>query len=443
MARRDERTRWVSYLRVSTVEQAEKELSLTAQRRSTEEFSARHGAVVDHHYVELGASGTDTHRTVFNGLLGDALRPGSTISTIVVHHTSRFTRDATHARIVKKELRRAGVRVLSVTQELTEGPMGMLMEGFFECIDQYESELNGLRTSAAMREAVRQGFYPGGRAPYGYCKVAVEVRAGRNPRYKLAVLPSEAEILRTMYRLYITGSGAMKVAEALNELGFRTRTGNLWDKGAVIQTLRQSAAGGVVQWGVRHHGQLRPPSEWITLTVEPIVDAKSYALVKELCEQRRPTELPGRAAAKPRVLTGLARCGLCGASYQLETSGKSRDGVTYEYCYYNCRTTLRAGKKACPGFRMRTEELDGAVLEKIADVVCTPERAEQLARRHNWPPTAEVVNAWRNFILRDQDVGRTYVLQLIARIEVHGERIVITPKEPGGRQELATPTAPT
>jgi hypothetical protein len=34
--------------------------------------------------------------------------------------------------------------------------------------------------------------------------------------------------------------------------------------------------------------------------------------VKKLCEQRRPTERPGRASAKPRVLTGLARCGLCG-----------------------------------------------------------------------------------------------------------------------------------
>jgi hypothetical protein len=42
MAKRTERTCWVSYLRVSTVEQAEKELSLTEQRRSGEEFAARH-----------------------------------------------------------------------------------------------------------------------------------------------------------------------------------------------------------------------------------------------------------------------------------------------------------------------------------------------------------------------------------------------------------------
>lgn len=148
MAKRADRTRWVSYLGVSTVEQAEKEMSQTAQRRAEEEFAARHDAVIDHHYVEPGASGTDMHRIVWNELLGDALRPGSTTAVIVVHHTSRFTLDATHARVVKKELRRAGVRVLSVTQELTEDPMGSLMQSFFECIDQYQSEVNGQRTAA-------------------------------------------------------------------------------------------------------------------------------------------------------------------------------------------------------------------------------------------------------------------------------------------------------
>ena len=148
MAKRADRTRWVSYLGVSTVEQAEKEMSQTAQRRAEEEFAARHDAVIDRHYVEPGASGTDMHRIVWNELLGDALRPGSTTAVIVVHHTSRFTLDATHARVVKKELRRAGVRVLSVTQELTEDPMGSLMQSFFECIDQYQSEVNRQRTAA-------------------------------------------------------------------------------------------------------------------------------------------------------------------------------------------------------------------------------------------------------------------------------------------------------
>jgi hypothetical protein len=60
---RAERARWVSYLRVSTVEQAEKELSLTAQRHYAEEFAARHDTVIDHHYVEPGASCGSTPST--------------------------------------------------------------------------------------------------------------------------------------------------------------------------------------------------------------------------------------------------------------------------------------------------------------------------------------------------------------------------------------------
>jgi len=76
-------------------------------------------------------------------------------------------------------------------------------------------------------------------------------------------------------------------------------------------------------------------------------------------------------------------------------------------------------------------------LAAIADVVCTPERAGRLARRHQWPPAAEVIAAWQNFILRDHDISRTYALQLIVHVDVHGERLVITPKEPGGRKKFA------
>ena len=44
-------------------------------------------------------------------------------------------------------------------------------------------------------------------------------------------------------------------------------------------------------------------------------------------------------------------------------------------------------------------------------------------------------SSWRNFILRDHDIGRTYALQMIDHGDVHREHIVITPKGPGGRKE--------
>ena len=83
------------------------------------------------------------------------------------------------------------------------------MEGFFECIDQYESELNGLRTSAAMAEAVRQGFFPGSRPPFGFRSRAVTIREGI-VRHVLEPDESEAEIVREIFRLYIT-HGASRI----------------------------------------------------------------------------------------------------------------------------------------------------------------------------------------------------------------------------------------
>lgn len=135
----DKRSEWVGYLRVSTPEQAGRDLSLPAQRRAVEEYAARSGRTLSRMYVEQGCSGTHMNRRAFREMLEDVFRPGSEVGTIVVHHTSRFTRNATEARVVKEKFRREGVRVVSVCQETNDDPVGQLIEGIFECIDQYES----------------------------------------------------------------------------------------------------------------------------------------------------------------------------------------------------------------------------------------------------------------------------------------------------------------
>jgi site-specific DNA recombinase len=80
---------WVSYLRVSTPEQAERELSLPAQRHAPQEYAMRHGADIAREYVETGSSGLNPHRPVFRRMLEDALRPDGDIGVIVVHPCRR------------------------------------------------------------------------------------------------------------------------------------------------------------------------------------------------------------------------------------------------------------------------------------------------------------------------------------------------------------------
>ena len=94
MSKVEPRIAWVSYLRVSTAEQAERDLSLPAQRRAVEDYATRNGQSIFREYIEEGCSGTHMNRKAFRQMLEDVFRPGSDIGTIVVHHTSRFTRNA-------------------------------------------------------------------------------------------------------------------------------------------------------------------------------------------------------------------------------------------------------------------------------------------------------------------------------------------------------------
>ncbi len=438
------RDTWVRYLRVSTPEQAAKDLSLPAQREAVTEYARRSGQEIAREYLESGCSGTDINRKAFRQMLEDVLRPGSDIGTIVVHHTSRFTRNATQARVVKEQLRKKGVKVVSVCQELNDDPIGQLIEGIFECIDQYESEVNGMRTAAAMREAVRQGFFPGAIPPYGFKAEKVEVRPGL-VRSVLVVNHDEAAVVRELFRLYVANNGAKSVARTLNQRGSLYRNGKPWSKDLVLRVLEEPAIAGTYWWGKREPKTRRKkdPSEWLPLKVDSIVDSGLHSLAQRLRDQREPSRNPGQSPPAPMLLRGLVECAKCKGSYTLESSGKRVNGEVYTYRYYNCRTSCRVGKEACEGGRIPAETLDNAVLEFIAAIVCTKERCSfllacrQSSRR---PPTAapqpiaegtieSFREAWSATIREDPVVARNYLFQLIERIEVDENRIFVIPKD--------------
>jgi site-specific DNA recombinase len=262
-------------------------------------IAARHGRTISREYVEAGCSGTSANRKAFREMLEDVFRPGSDVGTVVVHHMSRFTRNATEARVVKEKLRKEGVRVVAVCQETNDDPIGKLIEGVFECIDQYESEVNGMRTSAAMREAVRQGYFPGSGAPFGFSSKKVEIR----PNVLRSVLirdEKEAAIVRQLFHLYVAGNGAKSVAQALNERGLLYRRGKAWSKDLVLHVLDEPAVAGTYYWGQwsAKRKNWRNESEWLPLRVEPLVESSLYELAMKLRMDREPIRNPGRPASR-------------------------------------------------------------------------------------------------------------------------------------------------
>src|SRR5215813_10590296 len=105
------------YVRVSTTRQAENELSIPDQLRQLHEWCKGQALTIAAEYVEPGASATDDRRPVFQQMIGDATARPAPFEAIVVHSRSRFFRDLFEFLRYERVLKKAGVKLLSITQQ--------------------------------------------------------------------------------------------------------------------------------------------------------------------------------------------------------------------------------------------------------------------------------------------------------------------------------------
>lgn len=367
------------YLRVSTGRQAESDLSIPDQRRQTEAFCKAKGWQVVIEFVDAGLSGTDDRRPELQRLLDLAAADDAPFDVVVVHSFSRFARDHFALEYHVRRLRKHGVRLVSITQDLGDDPMSVMVRQVFALFDEYQSKENAKHVLRAMQENARQGFWNGSAAPYGYAVTAAEQR-GAKTKKRLTIDPVEAEVVRLMFRLAHKGngtSGPMGVKALtchLNEHGYRTRRGARWGIGPLHKLLTSTTYKGEYRfnrkvWKTREE---KPAAEQILVPVEPIVEPAVFDAVQARLKSRNPKTVAPRVVTGPILLTGLATCATCGGGMTLRTGKSGR------YRYYTCATCAQQGKSACPGRSIPMDKLDNAVTGELSASLFTPERIHAL-----------------------------------------------------------------
>ena len=143
------------YLRVSTGRQADNDLSIPDQRRQAKAYCASRGWEIAADYVEPGASATDDRRPEFQRMIDAATTKPAAFDVIVVHSFSRFFRDQFQLEFYVRRLAKAGVRLVSITQELGDDPMSNMIRQIMALFDEYQSKENAKHTLRAMKENAR------------------------------------------------------------------------------------------------------------------------------------------------------------------------------------------------------------------------------------------------------------------------------------------------
>ena len=151
-------------------------------------------------FVEPGNTATDDRRPAFQKMIDAAMTKPAPFQVILVHSFSRFFRDQFQFEFYARQLAKNGVRIISITQEVGDDPMGLMARQMMNLFDEYQSKENAKHTLRAMKENARQGFWNGALPPIGYRVIDAEQR-GLKTKRKLEIDPVGAQTVRLMYRL--------------------------------------------------------------------------------------------------------------------------------------------------------------------------------------------------------------------------------------------------
>lgn len=399
------------YARVSTLRQAENDLSIPDQLRQLNEWCKANGHIPVHEYVEPGASATDDKRPVFQQMIEDAMQKPQAFEAIIIHSLSRFFRDGIEFGVYERKLIKNKVKVISITQPTSDDAGGEMMRRIINLFDEHQSKENSKHTSRAMKENARQGFFNGSTPPFGYLAASTEADGchGRKKK-KLEINEGEAYIVRMIYDLYLFGHkgkilGQKEIGRHLTEKGHLMR-GKPWRVQKVHTVLSDSLYKGEYFFNVidSKSKQKREPTEWVKTAIPAIIDVAKFEQVRIKRESRMPTKISPSILASPTLMTGLIKCGVCGGSMTLATGKGGR------YKYYKCTSRKNKGNHICTSKNLPMEKTDQQVLNQLANQVFTPQRVQSM------------MTALRQLIRSSKDSQQDHINQLNRQLKQIEER---------------------
>jgi hypothetical protein len=245
----------------------------------------------------------------------------------------------------------------------------------------------------------------GGFRPFGY----------RDDR--LTIDPVEAALVREAASRVLAGDAIGTIAIDWNARGIRSPAGKPWS----LYTLRRMLVGARLSGQREHRGEIVAKATWEAILSHDETTALRATLDTARHARRRPT--------RRYFLTGILRCGRCGASLvsRPDATGNRR---------YICAAGF--GKAGCGRLAINAEPIEALIAAAVVLRLDTPEVAEALAEANS----ADAVTAAEHASLAaDQtqleELARAYAEKQVSFREWLAARAVIDERMEATRKRLS------
>lgn len=343
------------YTRKSTSEGLEQEFtSLDNQRESAENYikSQQHEgwSICKELYDDGGFTGANIERPALQRMLAH-IKEGR-INCVVVYKVDRLSRSLLDFSQLLEFFDKNNVVFVSVTQQFnTNTSMGRLTLNILLSFAQFEREIISERTKDKMGAARRRGQWLGGRTPYGYNK---DEKTG-----KLTILPTEADIVKQIFELYLLGNSTRDVANIINNTGLKTRQftaksgqvfGNrLFTTNRICYILKNYTYLGKVEFEGKIYSGQQPA----------IIDEASFIKAQRLMAQHTTDRKQTAHLDFTGLLSGIIKCKACGTAMVHTYAVKKQK---FKYRYYVCSQAQKLGYHHCPNRSVPGQLLEDAVI---------------------------------------------------------------------------------
>lgn len=271
-------------------------------------------------------------RDEFNRMLKDA-RNGK-LDRILVKSILRFARNSLECIEAIRELKNNGVSVYFENDKIDTDKMNSEMMLYIKsAFAQSESLSHSRRMVTSVRMKMENGTFYCGSVPYGYRLVDKD----------LEIVPEEAEKVRLVYKLYLSGIGATAVAKYMQ---MHEDTEMVWGIARINYILTNERYMGDYMMRktftpnilpLRNRPNRGEEDRYYMENANPaIISKEDFYAVQRIREQRK-EQFAGNGNNK-KFFTGKIRCRKCGWAFrklntEMEMWGCARKGLTVDVCH--------------------------------------------------------------------------------------------------------------
>jgi DNA invertase Pin-like site-specific DNA recombinase len=317
--------------------------------------------VIGWYVDEAVASGDAARRAGFEALLDDCRREPDAVDGVLCWRLSRFGRDDVDGPYYRLELRRRGIDVVSVADQVPAGSFASVFEAFIDWKNRSFLDDMSRDVRRGLRRNVEAGYAPGGTPPAGYLTEQVTVGTRRNGQphvvAKWVVDPAVGPRVTQAFQMAATGATYQEIHDAVGLL--KTKQSYHW-------LLSNRTYLGLYKLGAEEFAG--PPA---------LVDAGTFAAVQARLGDRGQAAREARRKVSEYLLSGLLVCGQCGAA-MIGQQGQRGNGRGQPWRHYRCGRKRALGDDPCASSYVAAERVEQAVVTTALERILTPETVRRL-----------------------------------------------------------------